>query len=430
MKRALALFALAALALSPARAHANALDTFGFGPRAAGMAGAATSEARGQAAAWANPAGVALSDDIEAAASYSYAATALRIDGRDAGVTTPRGTSLGLSIPGHLGPFTGAFGVALYLPDQFIARIQLVPATEPHFALLDNNLQHVVVQPVLSLRIGRAFSIGAGASILADAAGNGITFDVGVNAGNKVGQAALDVGLPVRAAPVVGVTVMPRPWLRFAVTYRGELDLKLSLDILAHVDLPGAISGDTLISLIALNFYTPHTVTGAVGVDLGALTLTAQLDWLKWSSFDKSLPSLDVSIGLAIAPPLVPPNFPTVRFDDQYIPRLAAEVHRTLSAHLELDTRLGYAYIPSPVRPQTGLTSFADNDRHEIAVGLGLRLRDLLHFLPKPLGLDAALQVQQLVPRQTAKDPHLTASPGFSSSGTIVLVTAGVEAHF
>src|SRR6185503_5432881 len=188
------------------------------------------------------------------------------IDGRDAGVTTPRGTSLGLSIPGHLGPFTGAFGVALYLPDQFIARIQLVPATEPHFALLDNNLQHVVVQPVLSLRIGRAFSIGAGAS--------------------------------VRAAPVVGVTVMPRPWLRFAVTYRGELDLKLSLDILAHVDLPGAISGDTLISLIALNFYTPHTVTGAVGVDFGALTLTAQLDRLKWSRFDKSLPSLDVSIGL------------------------------------------------------------------------------------------------------------------------------------
>jgi long-subunit fatty acid transport protein len=283
---------------------------------------------------------------------------------------------------------------------------------------------------VAALRFGRSFAIGAGASVLADAAGNGVTFDVGVTAGNKVGQGALDVALPIRAAPVVGITILPKPWLRVAAAYRGELDLKLTLDILAHVDLPGAISGDTLISLVALNFYTPHTVTGAVAVDLGALTLTAQLDWLKWSSFDKSLPSLDVSIGLAIAPPLVPPAFPTVRFDDQYIPRLAAEVHRTVSTHLDVDARLGYAFIPSPVRPQTGLTSFADSDRHTIALGLGVRLRDLLSILPKPLGIDAALQVQQLAPRATAKDPHVTSSPGFTSSGTIVLVTAGIEAHF
>src|SRR6185503_4027809 len=173
------------------------------------------------------------------------------------------------------------------------------------------------------------------------AGGNGVTFDVGVSAGNKVGQGALDLSLPIRAAPVVGITILPKPWLRVAAAYRGELDLKLSLDILAHVDLPGAISGDTLISLVALNFYTPHTVTGAVAVDLGALTLTAQLDWLKWSSFTSALPALDVNIGLAIAPPLVAPNFPTVRFDDQYIPRLAAEIHRTVGAHLDVDGRLG-----------------------------------------------------------------------------------------
>jgi hypothetical protein len=418
------------LLMIPALAHANALDTFGFQPRISALAGAGTAEARGQAAAFHNPAGVALSDDIEVGLAYSYAAMALQLDGRDAKVSTPRGTSLGVALPAHLGPITAAFGLALYLPDQFIARIQLVPATEPHFALLDNNLQHVVVQPVVALRFGHAFAIGAGASILADAGGNGVTFDVGVSSGNKVGQAAIDLKLPIRAAPVVGVTIMPKPWLRVAAAYRGELDLKLSLDILAHVDLPGAISGDTLISLVALNFYTPHTVTGAVAVDLGALTLTAQLDWLKWSSFTSALPALDVNIGLAIAPPLVAPNFPTVRFDDQYIPRLGAELRRTLGAHLDVAARIGYAYKPSPVKPQTGLTSFADNDRHVVGVGVGFALRDLIRILPKPLHLDAALQVQQLEPRATGKDPHVTASPGFSSSGTIVLLTAGLEAHF
>jgi hypothetical protein len=416
--------------LAPALARANAPDTFGFGPRIAGLAGAGTAEARGQAAAFHNPAGVALSDDVELALAYSYGGMALRIDGKDANVTTARGTSIGVGLPARLGPITAAFGLAIYLPDQFIARIQLVPATEPHFALLDNNLQHVVAQPVVALRFGHALAIGAGASILADAGGNGVTFDVGVSSGDKVGQAALDVKLPIRAAPVVGVTVMPRRWLRVSAVYRGELDLKLSLDIVTHVNLPGAISGDTLISLVALNFYTPHSVSGAVAVDLGALTLTAQLDWLKWSSFGAALPKLDVTIGLAIAPPLVTPAFPTVRFDDQYIPRLGAELRRTLSAHLDAAARLGYAFIPSPVRPQTGLTSFADNDRHVIALGVGVSLRELVHFLPKPLALDAALQLQQLEPRATAKDPRVTASPGFTSSGTIVLVTAGLEAHF
>jgi hypothetical protein len=427
---ALARLALAAALLAPTLAHANALDTFGFGPRVAGLAGAGTAEARGQSAAFHNPAGVALSDDIEVAIAYSYAGMALRIDGRDAQVTTPRGTSVGVGLPAHLGPITAAFGLAVYLPDQFIARIQLVPATEPHFALLDNNLQHVVAQPVVALRFGRAFSVGAGASILADAGGNGVTFDVGVSSGNKVGQAAIDVKLPIRAAPVVGLTIMPRRWLRVAAVYRGELDLKLSLDILAHVNLPGAISGDTLISLVALNFYSPHTLTGAVAVDLGALTLTAQLDWLKWSDFNRALPDLNVTIGLAIAPPLVPPAFTMPRFDDQYIVRLGAELRRTLSAHLDVAARVGYAFIPSPVPPQTGLTSFADNDRHVIAIGAGLSLKELIRILPKPLSLDIALQVHQLEPRATAKDPRLTASPGFTSSGTIVYVTTGLEARF
>jgi hypothetical protein len=82
------------------------------------------------------------------------------------------------------------------------------------------------------------------------------------------------------------------------------------------------------------------------------------------------------------------------------------------------------------VPAQTGLTSFADNDRHVLALGAGVSLRDLISILPKPLSIDVALQVQPLQSRQTAKDPHVTASPGFSSSGTIVHVTAGLEARF
>ncbi|HEX9104453.1 MAG TPA: hypothetical protein VF997_19715, partial [Polyangia bacterium] len=76
---ALALLAPALALLAPALARANAPDTFGFGPRIAGLAGAGTAEARGQAAAFHNPAGVALTDDIEVGLAYSYAAMALKL---------------------------------------------------------------------------------------------------------------------------------------------------------------------------------------------------------------------------------------------------------------------------------------------------------------------------------------------------------------
>src|SRR6185503_5970347 len=164
----LAAFAIAiglAIAL-PRAAHANALDTFGFAARSESMAGAMAAEARGYAAAHHNPAGVALADSVEAAVGYGGAVMGLTINGEDARVTSARGTSLGLAIPFKWRFATLAFGVALYMPDQFVVRIQLVPASEPHFVLLDNNLQHIVVTPVVALRLGRWFAIGAGATVL------------------------------------------------------------------------------------------------------------------------------------------------------------------------------------------------------------------------------------------------------------------------
>src|SRR5262249_11695749 len=154
------------------------------------------------------------------AIGYGGAVMGLTIDGKDAKVTPARGISFGVALPLKLGSWTVALGFALYMPDQFVVRIQLVPATEPHFVLLDNNLQHIVVTPVLASRPTRWLAIGAGATVLADAAGNGIDFNVGVVNQQKVGDASLDVSLPIRAAPVVGLTILPKKWLRFGASYR------------------------------------------------------------------------------------------------------------------------------------------------------------------------------------------------------------------
>ena len=433
------LLVAALLTAFAAAAHANALDTFGVGARGEAMAGAQTADASGWAAAMENPAGVARTASVEAAVGYGYGVTRLSIStggngggsGGDSGVTTPRGTTIGLAVPIPLGALQAAFAVALYLPDQFIARVQLVPVAEPHFILLDNNLQHIVVTPALALRPWRWLSFGLGATLLADAAGNGITFDVGASGGEKVGRAALDVSLPIRAAPVAGVLVEPIPGLRFGATYRGEIDLKLKLDILANVDVAGAVKGDVLISLRAINFYTPARFTlGAAWDVLPSLTLAADLAFVRWSGFAGGTPDLAVLIHLGITPSLAQAFFSPDRFHDTLAPRIGGEYRRAVGGHVTLAARAGYAFERSPVPDQTGLTSFADNDRHIIAVGGGVALDHVTSLLAKPLKLDLALQWQELQPRTTLKDPRYFPGAGLASSGRIIHLAATMEARF
>ncbi len=429
MRRAICVAALVAAA-APARAQ-NALDTFGFSSRSSGMAGANAADCDGYAGAHHNPASVARTSDVQAAVGYGYGVTRLQIDGSDAKVTTPRGFSFGLAVTIPVCPMMAAFGIALYIPDQYVARIQLIPVAEPHFILLDNNLQRIVVTPVLSLRPFRWLSIGAGATLLADAAGNGVSFDVGVVGGQKVGNASLDVGLPIRAAPVAGILVEPRPGLRAGLAWQGAIDLALKLDILAHVNIAGAVTGDTLISLRAFNFFTPERVTLGLAWDAHpSLTLSADLAWVHYSDFHGGVPDLRILVALGVTPSLVGALFPADGFHDIWVPRIGAEWRRPVTNLLKVMARAGYSYERSPVPDQVGLTSFADADRHIIAVGGGVELAHVGAVLTHPLKLDLAVQWQELQPRTTEKDPRFSPGAGFTASGRIVLLSTTVEARF
>ena len=434
-RASLALRSALLLALAVASpAAADPLATFGAGARAAGMAGAMVAEVSGWAGAVYNPAGVARTADVEAAVGWGYGVTRLQINGSGAGVTSPHGTTLGLDVPVALGPLRVAFGLALYLPDQFLARIATAPAAEPRFLLLADEPDRIVVSPVLAVRLGRWLSVGGGATLLADAAGSGLDFQVGVVGGEKVGSAALDVSLPTRGAPLLGVLVEPRPWLRAGLMYRGALDLRVRLDILAHVNVVDAVTGDALIALRAARLYTPQRVAFGLAADvLPSLTLAAELAWENWSAEGGGVPDLRLLVALSASPSLVQAQFPLDNFRDVWIPRLGLEYRRRAGRHLALAGRLGYAFQRSPVPDQVGLTSYADNDRHLVAVGAGLAIEPWGRFaavLPKPLRLDVALGWQELVPRTTAKDPSVLPGSGFTSGGRIVHLMATLEARF
>ncbi|HUH02618.1 MAG TPA: outer membrane protein transport protein [Kofleriaceae bacterium] len=425
------LLILVGLALAPGTATADPLDEFGFGTRAAATAGSSSATAIGADAAHVNPAGVALAPHPAVLFGYGYGAMQLDINGRDAEVLDAHGTSLGMALPLELGSgVRAAFGLALYLPDQFLARIQLIPPTEPHFVRLDNDPHRLVADPVVSLRLGRWLAIGAGASLLADARGSGINFNVGVVSGEKVGESALDVKLPLRTAPLVGVLIAPEERVRAGLSFRGELALDIALDILANVDVAGVVSGDALISVRAVNYFTPRQVVAGIAADVTeSLTASAQLGWADWSAAPSGVADLRVLVALDVAPPLVQTDVPPALFTDTITPRLGAE-YTMRGARTDLAVRAGYAYLPSPVPEQTGLTSFADNDRHLLAAGVGVTLADWQPILTRPIELGLAVQWHNLRKQLTVKDARDFPGEAFSSGGNIVHATTSMTVSF
>jgi hypothetical protein len=412
---------VAALA-SPAAA--DPLDELGFGAAATGMANARTAVATGAEAIHLDPAGVALATRPELLIGWQYAHDRLAIDGTDAGLLDAHGTTFGLAIPAQVGNVRLGVGVGLYLPDQFLARIQLTPINEPHYLRFESATHRVVVEPVVAVAFG-AWAFGFGASVLADARSRELRFDVGVVGGDKQGDARLDIALPIRTAPLASVRWAPSRKLELAAAFRGELSLDLDLDIVANIDVPNVVTGTATVALRSVSYFTPMRATvGAALHPRDDLTLTGDLTWEHWSALGSGVPDLRVLLALDIQPPLVSSIQPPANFHDIVTPRAGAEWQTGT-----LRLRAGAAYLPTPVPPQTGLTSFADGARVLATAGAGLRVEPG-EVLTQPIELDVAVAWQHVLHELVRKDEALQPGGAFSSGGDIVQASASATVRF
>jgi long-subunit fatty acid transport protein len=408
------LLAAVAVLVAPPTAHADPLDDLGFGAAATAMANARTAFATGAEAAHTNPAGIARIHRPELLAGWQYSHEQLALNGHDAGVLDAHGTAVGIAVPVAIDRYQLATGVALYLPDHFLARLQLSPVTEPHFVRFENAAQRIVVEPVAAFSVGH-FAIGAGASLLADARSKELTFDVGVVAGEKQGQANLDVAMPMRAAPLAGIWWRPIHAVELAATFRGELSLDLALDIRTNVSVPGVVNGDALINLRSASYYTPMKAALAAAIHPHEdFTISAEIAWERWSKLGSGVPDLRVLLELDLMPPLVSTTQPPASFRDIMTSRLGIEWQTGA-----LRLRAGGAYLPSPVPPQTGLTSFADGRRTLAALGGGWRF-SAGRVLLQPLDIDVAFAWQHIEHELVRKDMAMVPGGAFSSGGDIV----------
>ncbi len=117
----------------PRIAHANPLDTFGFGSRETAMSGAVSADVADFSANYYNPAGLARAKSLEISIGYFRADHFLKIDGKENAIDPVRGIVAGVVAPGELFKIPFAFGLGLHLPDARISRIRALPQQTPRW---------------------------------------------------------------------------------------------------------------------------------------------------------------------------------------------------------------------------------------------------------------------------------------------------------
>jgi hypothetical protein len=412
----------------PSRAAAPAL--FGAFARSAALARADLADPSPTAAPRSNPA-LAAVPGARVDVGYGASAMGLTFNGASASVARASGLDLGLQLATSLdgAPRRLVIGAAIaaHLPDAALAAITFRPATEPQFVLYEAPLARIAVDAVAAARYG-PIALGAGLSIGVGAGGHGIDFLLGQDGAGTFASAGLDVALDYRFAPIVGLAVdLGRIAIGASVRGAMAIDLDLSSAVLVALhDNP--LVGTTTVRISGAAGFDPTTV------DLGArlrvtssVSAFAALTYAVYSAAPPPVADVTLDVRLGTTPSLREVRFPAPRFRDTLSPHLGVEVSGDVGpvGAYRLAGRAGYALAPSPVPPQTKLTSYADANRHQIAIGAGVRAPRVAGIRPS---LDLAVQLHLLEQHTEQKESASYPYASFDVGGRILYGAATLGA--
>lgn len=407
--------ALAAVFWAPA-AQANPVDAYGAGFEGHAMAGARTALETSGAAAYANPAGLAMATATRLDLSVSDFGSSLNYNGSNGGSDSFAGAELAmvLPLPGLLK--NGAVGIYGLFPTDDLARVVARDPNSPQFVQV-GQLHRFALYASLAYKIGPV-ALGAGVQLLNSAAGSlQLSTDLAAAA---VGQRVMTLDLVPAVAPVFGVAVDATEWLRFGGSYRGPGDIA--------VQLPSNVSLGPLgleLQLDALTYYRPPTWSLGAAFHGSFLAVDVEASFLQWSQAPDQGLQATVTTTSSLLPTLT--TSPSgVRLLDTPVFRVGVAV--PLPANLALFA--GYAYVPTPVPSQTGPSNLLDNDRHEVSGGLSVSFGDPLGLSTGPMTFAVAGQYQALVSRQVQKQDPLDPYGDASYGGSLFGLTASLTLRF
>ncbi len=395
----------------PLGAFATPQDLFGLDPEGRGTAGASlVTHPSGWAAAMHNPAALGGVQHMELGWTYSYGYFGLlQVNAQNAGVLDYRGTDVGMSVPVRRFwkglPFPVGVGASLHLPDQFVVRMQAIPASEPRFILLDNYPHRLETVMSLGIEPWSFLQVGLGMQIMVHLQGDDMRLGIGARAGRKFGEMMVDTTIPYGMVPQGGLilrgTFLPEVLrtLKLGLFWREPFILRANMNIVADVDITGVVSGDTILFLKMIDHFTPRKLSLGASWSLPEiLDLYAGLDFMQWSSFAGGIAQFRMRLDFGINPPLIEAHHPPDNFRDIWVPRAGFTLHTG-----QVSLSGGYAFVPTPVPMQEGLATLMDNDRHVFALGLNIAINKGFSLWPHDMKVHAGMQYHKLVERTEFK---------------------------
>lgn len=438
MKRAALLAVLAA-----STAHANPVDTYGFGARGPAMGGAQTAATADGGANYYNPAALAVGDAIRIDVGYQLATPKLSMGGGDMGVAESRGLVAGLAAPGKIAGLEVAIGAGLFLPDERITRARTHPAQRPRFALYDNRPQRLFLGANLAVRLTEGLYAGVGIAYMSRTQG---TLDLEGRVGfpdsyDSDLTLAIDVDLVTVRYPQAGILWRARPWLDLGLAYRGGFVLELDQGFTITGDVgsegiePVVDDGFFALTTVSLDLFQPEQVAWGFAAQLTPRVLLAgDVTWQRWSAYQNPAANIEIELDLKDFNDLVvipdAPPLPGAHFHDIFVPRLGVEVLAARGRHTEWRVRAGYAYEPSPAPEQRGETNFVDNDKHTFSLGGGVQIRRVTEILPRPFDLDLYLAATVLPDRAHRKLSPVDPIGDYVSDGVVLAGGVCSRWHF
>jgi len=347
-------------------AHAaigDMVSNFGLGANALSMSGAYTAVADDFSATYYNPAGLAYEQRPAFAhdkkGTSIYVGTGLvntRLWIKDPGVSPSYQpisrlsfAQLGLTIgPSALGGLLSHrriyFGFALYSPtDVLIGWKKRNTSTDRYFVFYDNENRKFGFLADIAYKFGKFISLGAGVNVLA--ASKALVYVNFIQSGFTHAETDL---ILIKAAPVAGIMINLKNGFKFGFTYRGEIKFK----DYGNVNLNS--SGTPLFSMSYsyTKFFSPRQYASGISY-LFPHSLLASIDatYINWSDFVDEQGD----------------GKPQTRLFDTIVPR--AGIRYAISNNINVSG--GYAFLPSPVKDQTGVTNFLDSNKHLISAGAG-----------------------------------------------------------
>jgi long-chain fatty acid transport protein len=436
---------VAAIALAPSWARANPLDMYGFGARATALGGAVGADISDPYAVYYNPAGLVRLRGLRVDLGYQYNAPTLRTDGRDNGVAASQGVVGGIAAPGRAFGVPFAFGIGFHFPDARLSQVLTPPQPQPRWELYGMRTQRMVVVAALAISPLRWLHLGGAVAFLASTDG-GVSIDGRISATNPDTTAlrhTVDADLTAIRYVHLGAQAELGRGVSLGVSYRDEFRISLALRAslrgqitLGPADNPRsfAISGAYTLNSRTLAGFQPRQVTASASWQINERwRLGAALTWSQWSRFEDPTAALDVALdlvvpaGFGITTPAVPMATPRVQpgFQDTFTPRVGLQYQAPVGRH-RLELRAGYHWDPSPAPDQGGVTTFIDVNRHVVALGCGLALRQLGAVIPGGITLDAFASAQILEARTVMKDDPTDRTGDFVADGYVI--SAGLNA--